>query len=129
MNFERKKVGDVEGMGREKRERIGERDEEERGKKRKRGVAERGRMESFSHRPVAGAPRVGEKRRSRGKEGGESEDGEKKERELVKGTRKRGAKRGSGVWQREDAWRVFPPAGGRRSPRRGKKRRSRQKRK
>ena len=44
----------------------------------------------------------------------------RKKRELVKGTRERGAKSGSRLWQGEDAWRITPPAGGRRSPRRGK---------
>ena len=45
---------------REEKERTGEGNEGERGKERSGIVAERGGVESFSHRPVAGAPRVGE---------------------------------------------------------------------
>ncbi len=55
----------MERVRAEERERIGERNEGKRGKERRWVVAGRGRVESFSHRPVAGAPRVGEKRRSR----------------------------------------------------------------
>ncbi len=75
----------AEGVGKrdgEKRGRIGEGDEGKKGKEKKWVVAGRGGVESFSHRPVAGAPRAGEKRRSRGKEGGESEDGGEKRMEV-----------------------------------------------
>ncbi len=76
----------AEGVGKrdgEKRGRIGEGDEGKKGKEKKWVVAGRGGVESFSHRPVAGAPpRRGNKRRSRGKEGGEIEDGGEKRMEV-----------------------------------------------
>ncbi len=50
----------------------------------------------------------------------ERRDREEKER-IGEGTRKRGAKKEAGSWQGKDAWRVTPPAGGRRPPRRGKR--------
>ncbi len=71
---EKGKAEDVERVGRrdgEKRGRIGEGDEGKKGKEKKWVVAGRGGVESFSHRPVAGAPpRRGNKRRSRGEKEG-----------------------------------------------------------